>query len=277
MYDQKHHPFDSKLSPSIDLTYILENIEVAAAALTCAPTHTETTNNQYSCPSEPFSILTSDELPQIQPIATHELLPTSTHKAVLRAVEHRSTIHHHHPHTIQVQVDGGANRSVTNDHSILTGFCYIKKYPLNGISGDGPAVYCTGMGYLPWKSDTNETVFIKCYYCAEVAETIISPTDVVVNHITDINAWGQYCNVDTGQGWIRLYYKDKRPPITYNLTSTNNLWYHIGDGCTFEDFDLTQQCTTPVIRRLTNEGQYELYQQRLGHPGERVIVRIFTG
>ncbi len=90
----------------------------------------------------------------------------------------------------------------------------------------------------------------------------------------DINALGQYCNVDSGQGWVRLYYRDKSTPITYMLVNINNPWYHIGDGCTVEDFDLTQQHTTPVIRRLTAEGNYELYHQRLGHPGERAMSII---
>jgi hypothetical protein len=94
-------------------------------------------------------------------------------------------------HSICIHVDGGANRSVTNNPDILTGYKNIKRYPLSGVSGDGPAIHCTGMGYLPWKSDTSETVYIKCYYSKDAAETIVSPTDVVANHITDVYAWGQ--------------------------------------------------------------------------------------
>jgi hypothetical protein len=51
---------------------------------------------------------------------------------------------------LRVHVDGGANRSLTNDKNQLINFKNIKKYPMAGVSCDGPALICTGVGYLPW-------------------------------------------------------------------------------------------------------------------------------
>jgi hypothetical protein len=110
---------------------------------------------------------------------------------------------------------------------------------MNGVSGDGPAIHCTGMGLLPWKADTSKAIFIKCYYSKDAAETIVSPTDVVINHIANLNAWGQHCDIDTGHGWIKLYYRNGEPPITYTLTNINNLWYHDCIGYNIDDYDTT--------------------------------------
>jgi dUTP pyrophosphatase len=186
-------------------------------------------------------------------------------------------LHSHHPrikypmHKVRIQVDGGANQSVTNDISILTGFRNIKRYAMSGVSSKGPAIHCTGMGFIPWKADTSETVFVKCYYSQDATETIISPTDVIDNHIANLNAWGQHCNIDTGHGWIKLYYRNEDTPITYTLTNINNLWYHDGTGCTIEDYDYTLQRTQPLVRRLARPAQYELYHQRFGHPGQQIM------
>jgi len=125
------------------------------------------------------------------------------------------------------------------------------------------------MGFLPWFSDAGEVLYVKCYFCPEVAETIISPTDIVNNHINDLKAWGQHCDLDTHTGWIKLYPRvHSLPPIVYTLHNSNNLWYH--EGITHrEDYNPPQP--QPRIRRLNAPAQYELYHQRLGHPGERIM------
>lgn len=123
-------------------------------------------------------------------------------------------------------MDGGANCSITNNQDLLTGYRNIKKYAIGGVSGDRPAIQCTGMGYLPWKADTSETVFVKCYYSKDTAETITSPMDIVVTHIANLRAWGQHCDIDSRQGWICLYYRLDEPPITFTLRNKSNLVQH---------------------------------------------------
>jgi hypothetical protein len=105
--------------------------------------------------------------------------------ATVRLIAHPP---HHHPiatQPIRVHVDGGTNRLVTNDSDILINLRNIKRYAMQGDS-DGPAIQCTALGFFPWQSDNGEVLQVKCYYCAEVAETILSPTDIITNHINDL-------------------------------------------------------------------------------------------
>ncbi len=44
-----------------------------------------------------------------------------------------------------------------------------------------------------------------CYYSPDAAETIISPTDVVMSHSHLYTSWGQFAHVPTGQGHITFY------------------------------------------------------------------------
>jgi hypothetical protein len=169
---------------------------------------------------------------------------------------------------MKIHIDGGANRSLTNDITLLHDFKYIKKYAMNGINSDSPALYCTGVGLLPWKAPNGDILFVKCYYSADAADTILSPTDIVITDLTDFNAWTQHSNVDTGKGYIRFHRRDQ-DHLTYPLYSQNGLWYTDTHGCTISDYNLHQ--TTPTTRYLTQSATYELYHQRFGHPGERAM------
>jgi hypothetical protein len=75
---------------------------------------------------------------------------------------------------------------------------------MSGVADGQPALYCTSKGYLPWCSDDGHMLLIKCYYSDAAAETIVSPTDVVLTHYTSYGAWCQYSNLDTGKGYIEF-------------------------------------------------------------------------
>jgi hypothetical protein len=49
----------------------------------------------------------------------------------------------------RINLDGGANRSVTNNRKMLVNVRNIKKIPMAGVSDTGPAIHCTAIGYLP--------------------------------------------------------------------------------------------------------------------------------
>jgi hypothetical protein len=38
-----------------------------------------------------------------------------------------------------------------------------------------------GRDFLPWRADNGDILLVKCYFSPQVIETIISPTDVVLN------------------------------------------------------------------------------------------------
>jgi hypothetical protein len=88
-------------------------------------------------------------------------------------MSHQSTIQ------IRLQVDGGANCSLTNKKEYLSRYQSTQTYNIYGVTKDEIALQCTGKGYLPWYSENGDILYIPCYYSPNAAETIISPTDVV--------------------------------------------------------------------------------------------------
>jgi hypothetical protein len=149
--------------------------------------------------------LTNNPVLPPQPPATLELvnLPEpnpGTMKATARIMQHTWTLNHTAAPFVKVHVDGGANRSITNDRDQLLNYKNIKKYPMSGVAAGEPALVCTGMGYLPWQADDAKVVLVKCYYSPTAIETIVSPTDIVVNNYSNFTAWRQYSNIDTKQG-----------------------------------------------------------------------------
>jgi hypothetical protein len=83
---------------------------------------------------------------------------------------------------------------------------------MNGVSAEGPALICAGQGFFPWQSETGNIILVKCYYSAEAAEIIISSNNVITNHLTDLNAWRQYCNVDDGKECIKFHSSQGKTP-----------------------------------------------------------------
>mmetsp|Transcript_10383 Transcript_10383/g.14952 ORF Transcript_10383/g.14952 Transcript_10383/m.14952 type:complete len:1434 (-) Transcript_10383:2326-6627(-) len=179
--------------------------------------------------------------------------------------------------TVRVHVDGGANRSLTSDRNQLIHFKNIKKYPMAGVSSDGPALICTGVGYLPWQADNGELVLVKCYYSDSAADTIISPTDIVVNNISNFEGWGQYSNIDLGKGYVEFYRRgNNTDTLRFTLTASNGLWFY-NNNISTDDYDNWNSYATtgkPTVQRLSQAGCYVLGHERYAHSGERVCTTV---
>lgn len=196
-------------------------------------------------------------------LGTSSLPPTETisEKAMARLVQTKWNLGTIVPNNVHMHIDGGANRSITNDRSQLIRYRNIKKYPMSGVAANEPALVCTGLGYLPWQADNGEVVLVKCYYSERAAETIVSPNDIVTNHIQDFFSWGQYSNIDTGTGRLEFHRRSNSPPLTFNLHSHNGLWYYSNNN-NHDDFPTWMaRCLhgEPVIRRMSKLGEYVLY------------------
>ena len=173
------------------------------------------------------------------------------------------------PHFI-VQLDGGANRSITNNPNLLHHFRNIRRYAMAGISDGAPALYCTGKGYLMWKAATGEVLAVSCYYSHQASETIISPTDVVLNHIGTYNAWSQHADIDNGSGHITFYHRNGVDHAVYSLYMQNGLWFYSTHAPSLPSPSHQQ----PVIRRLTAILYYVLIHLRLAHAGKRTMSEV---
>jgi len=179
-------------------------------------THSEQIpKTQYIKPYNNSPTITSSENPTISPHYLQKTTPPSIpndntftiHNYPMDAPTVHLITHHqgiYPPPAIRVHVDGGANRSVTNDTGILTNVRNIKKY----------------MGFFPLFLDAGEVLYVKCYCCPEVAETIISPTDIVNNHINDLKAWGQHCDLDTIRDGSNYIPESNRYPPLYTPCTT---------------------------------------------------------
>jgi dUTP pyrophosphatase len=176
----------------------------------------------------------------------------------------------------QIQVDSGANVSVTNNESLLINFKHIKRHALSGVTADQPALFATGIGYLPWRAESGETILVKCYYSAAAADTIVSPNNVVINHITDYCGWSQHSDVDSGQGIIKLHHRSNKPDVCFSLSSFNGLWYSTHTGHT--DYIHLQSnadaAPADIVHRLTSGALHELFHHRLVHPGQTTTQNI---
>jgi hypothetical protein len=172
----------------------------------------------------------------------------------------------------QLHINGGANMSFTNDASLLMNYRNIKRFPITGVSGAAPALYVTGVGYLPWRSHDDKTLLVKCYFSDHAAEMIISPTDIAINKYADYNAWSQHANIDEGCGYIAFHCRDSNRITKFDLTSQNSLWYYHAKGnsdfntCRMLDADTGQPI--PTCHRMTRATEHLLMHFRAACPGE---------
>ena len=78
-------------------------------------------------------------------------------------------------------------------------------YNIYGVEKEAVVVQCTGKGFLPWQSKNGDLLCIPCYYSEQAADSIISPTNVVLSHIQLYSEWAQFAHVNTGWGHITFY------------------------------------------------------------------------
>jgi len=176
----------------------------------------------------------------------------------------------------RLHIDGGANRSITPFKNQLLHFRNIKAYPVHGVNRDDPALTVSGMGYLPWCAPDGTILLIRCLYSAQAADTIVSPTDVVLNHQSQYTAWVQHSNVQQKTGYIDLIGRaDHR--VRFLLVEENGLWFYHNHQ--HDDYLPVGPAETPVerlplIRRLNAAATYELIHARLGHPGTTTMSSL---
>jgi hypothetical protein len=175
---------------------------------------------------------------------------------------------------IQIQIDGGANRSITSRQELLHRFKSTTAYPIYGVNKDDVALQCVGRGYLPWVAENGDTLYVPMFYSPDAAETIISPTDVVMSHHHLFCAWAQFSHCTTSQGHVTFYRTDGTNHTTYPLTMRNGLWYHDAPNPPTED-PLSQAPTSTahmVVHRLNNQCQFELWHNRLVHGCKQKVL-----
>ncbi len=230
--------------------------------------------NNLSLTEKDDTITTTEPDPSYITPATHILQEPKQHNRITTIRLMRSAATHAYPmqNLIKLHIDGGANHSITNDPDLLINYKNIKTYHMSSVGGEND-IACTGMGFLPWRSTEGETILIKCYYSKNAPETIISPSDIVMNHISIYHAWTQHADLTTDRGYITFLNKNNDRTTTFPLINKNGLWYYINDDPS--DYTSAMSITSqPTIRKLKSTSMYDLMHARLGHPGTRVMTTI---
>ena len=178
-------------------------------------------------------------------------------------------------HKIQLataQNDSGANRSVTNQKSLLVNYKEIKPYAINGVQEGAPAIYCTGKGLLPWRADTGEVLLINCLYCQEASGTIISPSAVNMQYQDKYDGWTLETKYDSKYGQLTFNSRDGINHLVFSAYSDNNLWHHYLDAITEKEYSNIGSQTKAIVNSLTVNAQYHLWHHRLGHPSHKIMM-----
>jgi len=207
---------------------------------------------------------------------THQLYRNTKYNdpSIVRLLQRAKNTPFHVGENIQLHIDGGANRSITNNHKILIIYCNIKPYYMLSAS-EGDNIKCTAVGYIPWTSPDGACLLVKTYYSIQAVDTIISPSNIVLHYHSKYDSWTQHANMQTGEGYIR-FHGTKCDEITFPLHTVNGLWYYNTNP--HKDYiplhvDSAQQHTA-LITCISSESLYELYHARLGHPGQKVMSMV---
>ena len=106
------------------------------------------------------------------------------------------------PIKVMIQADGGANRSVTNDRTLLSACYDIEDYPMGGI---GTGIVCTARGLYHMKCDDESIITVDMFYSPDATHTVISPTDTVTKHKHSLECWWQISDVKRGVGQLNFF------------------------------------------------------------------------
>ena len=183
----------------------------------------------------------------------------------------------------QGQMDSGANRNVTNDKNILRNYTDIKPIAVYGIGNEDAACHITGRGILALETMEGTYLNIIMYFSSGCSGTILSPT-AIVRHNKMFRGWIQHSYVDTGQGYVTFVHRNNETQNrSIPLVLSNDLWYvpqtystlvttaHKTEICLLRPYS---DSGAIFINKLTKITEYELWHQRLMHPGHQCMSAI---
>ena len=109
------------------------------------------------------------------------------------------------------------------------------------------------------------------YYCPDAHGTILSPTAFVQQYSKFYHGYQKFWNnIGKQEGYITLITRDEYENVTIPLFGSNDLWYHTHSHGQV-NYDSVIRGSGPTANRLPDAAKWELWHQRLAHPGTRVI------
>ena len=167
--------------------------------------------------------------------------------------------------------DTGANRSVTNDLSILNNVQSIPPYNIKGVNATEGFIQCTMKGILNIQCSDGSTIPVPTYHSEHVEGTIISPTELCMHNFINYPNFKQDCDVSSGTGTLSFYHPHVSRQANIDLVMKNGLWFSLQrKRKRIEHIDNQQG----YVKTLTPEAEYEMWHQRLAHPGKKVMQYV---
>ena len=223
-------------------------------------------------------------------ISTHHILhypiDSSTH---IFPMQDCTTTHTNTTKILQIkmnltqQMDSGANKNVTNDTKIIRNFTPLISTPVFGIGDDTVACHITGKGITTLLTIDGSTLDINMYYAPKCSGTIISP-NAIVRDDKSLTSWVQTSHLDIGQAEINFYHRNDCTRNRKILMHMNNDLGYLHQQyhkmvqaanrtriCVLRDFD---DISPFLVHKLSKPIEYELWHQRLMHPGSTCMSNI---
>ena len=192
---------------------------------------------------------------------------------VIRAINNSNRSSTSHKALILQQSDTGANACATNDLQALYDVVYIKPININSAHKSA-SMSMVAVGRIRLQTTTDDYITPLCYYSPDIDGTIISPTAIVQEFRSKFKGFQKVCDCNTNKGYLCFNTNDPNAsePIL-PLFSQNNLWYHqTNNECSTIN---TQPSSEPIqINKLSKAASYELWHQRLCHPGKNIMESI---
>ncbi len=176
---------------------------------------------------------------------------------------------------LQLQSDHGANANITDNLRALTQVQYID--PTTVASADKKSsLSVTAIGKLPLRAANGNIYHVLCYYSPNSDGTLLSPNAICAqfNHL--YYGFHIYGDMDKGLGEVVYLGREGVDDLIMTTYKSNNLWWHTSDSHPLCRPIATDETVGEDLRanKLSNAAKWELWHQRLGHCGTRVLENI---
>ena len=189
-------------------------------------------------------------------------------------------IHQHWRLKIKIQMDSGASDCITPDKNLLKHFRHVKPRNINTADATSTGCRIEGEGLMDIQTATGDWLSVKTLYVPNASGTIISPTFIAAND-SHFTSWNQMSHTDTGQAQIIFFHRHEyRPHVSFNMYQLHNCWYldqgyldtvHRVKG-RVNVMSITD--SFPTVNSLSKQAEFELWHQRLLHPGQTCMDHI---
>ena len=202
----------------------------------------------------------------------------------------------------QKMVNGGSNVCVTGDIGLLLDVVDIDPFAISVALKGAPSSYddcITKQGLLPLTLTDGTTYYQTCFYCANMVETIISPSAILASSDVFVQ-WTQEGFKDlTLPGRLRFSSHDGLLSMFFNLMCRNGLYYCTTDFYTVDHDPVHARCHQTTVHSHTplaiapscqpskfaptskaRQIESEVWALRLGSPGKQqldTLPRHVTG